>query len=96
MWWNISRADEIKVLSPYPSHREEDLAELTALSHPHWLDYNELVSAIQIDPELKVIMDDLQRNSTNHPSYSLIQQLLFFKGRLVIPTQSKWVPQILG
>lgn len=54
-----------------------------------------MVTAIQNDPTLKVIMDDLQQDSTSHPSYSVIQQLLFFKGRLVIPIHSKCVPQFL-
>lgn len=49
------------------SRRKEQPAELTALSHLRWLDFDELIVVVHNDPKLQSIIIALQRDSSSHP-----------------------------
>lgn len=47
------------------------------------------------DKELQKILTDLAEDPNSHPHYQLIQNKLFFHGKLVIPTTSSLIPILL-
>ncbi|KAF2325168.1 hypothetical protein GH714_024808 [Hevea brasiliensis] len=65
------------------------------LSQPHWLDFDVVSHAVQQDPDLQPIIAALQHDAHSRPLYSLIQQHLFYRGRLVIPSTSSWVHRLI-
>lgn len=53
---------------------------------PQCIDLSWLDAAIRVDLKLGQIILDLTKDPQSHPHYSFIQQWLFYKGKLVIPS----------
>lgn len=66
-----------------------------ALSTPQWLDVESLQKEVQADVNLQPIVEALKIDHAAHPPYNLIGGRLYYKGRLVIPTSSSWIPLLL-
>lgn len=69
--------------------------ELQALSVPLVLNFEVLSSQALQDEKLRKICETLQVNSKAVAGYSLQQGRLFYKGRLVIPKKSPFIPLLL-
>lgn len=76
------------------SRRDGDY-ELSALSIPVWLDWEALESAVTADNNLKKIVEQLRHDPTSVSLYSLVNNRLFYRNRIVIPANSSWIPTLL-
>ncbi|GJR93397.1 ty3-gypsy retrotransposon protein [Tanacetum coccineum] len=75
------------------SRRGED-PKLAALSIPWVIDWEELVREITRDPRLSTIRGQLTKGESAPHGYSMDGQRLLYKGRLVIPRYSPWIPKL--
>ncbi|GJV06154.1 putative mitochondrial protein [Tanacetum coccineum] len=75
------------------SRRGED-PKLAALSIPWVIDWQELVREISRDPQLSTIRGQLTKGESAPDGYSMDGQRLLYKGRLVIPRHSPWIPKL--
>ncbi|KAD7480494.1 hypothetical protein E3N88_03630 [Mikania micrantha] len=66
--------------------RHPSTVQLCALVLPKSLATEEIISALQLDPVTQSLMQKLQQDPASVPHYKLVDQLLLFKGRIVIPS----------
>lgn len=76
------------------SRREED-SELQAIPRPYLQDIQDIDEKVKKDPALAKIIDDLRQDPSSHNHYTLENERFYYKGRLVLPTSSTWVPKLL-
>nr|GMD89796.1 Retrotransposable element Tf2 [Ipomoea batatas] len=55
----------------------------------------ELATAISTDPELSSIVQALRHDPGSRPPFQLLQGCLYYKGRIVLPATSSWIPWLL-
>ncbi|KAI4313106.1 hypothetical protein L6164_026114 [Bauhinia variegata] len=65
------------------------------LSKPYWSEADEIQQEIMADPHYSKVMTALRNDPDSQIGFSLVQDRLFYKGRLVISKDSKWVPIFL-
>ena len=72
-------------------------AELTlaTLSAPFFLDFTELEKQVAADPYLANILALISTDPTTYPHFAKVGTTLRYKGRLVLPTASSLIPQLL-
>ncbi|KOM50008.1 hypothetical protein LR48_Vigan08g083500 [Vigna angularis] len=75
---------------------KEDVAELGVMARPYWQDFGEILREVEEDDKLKRVMDDLRRDPNTHPAYTLEQDRLHYKGRLVLSANSTWIPRLMA
>lgn len=75
--------------------RKGTVSELLALSVPAALQLEEICGAVDKDPELSKLRDDVLSDPTSHPDYSVVQGCLLRSRKLVIPNGSPLVLTIL-
>ncbi|KAK8916726.1 hypothetical protein KSP39_PZI022713 [Platanthera zijinensis] len=63
---------------------------LAHISGPQLESMDEIQDAVQRDPELRAIVEDLQQGHATAPGYHLQNDRLFYHGRVVIPAHSAW------
>ncbi|KAL1544617.1 hypothetical protein AAHA92_21443 [Salvia divinorum] len=78
------------------SRRDEDSLELSALSRPTWPDWSEIQEPFSTDPRLSKIKAALQAGNPAAPHYELIHDVLFYKGRMVVPAHSPWIQRLMA
>ena len=59
------------------------------------MDFEQQGTQLRQDPYLHPIYFDLPIDPTSHPGFSIIQDQLFYKNKLVLPSSSPFVPIIL-
>ncbi|RVW62763.1 Retrovirus-related Pol polyprotein from transposon 17.6 [Vitis vinifera] len=69
--------------------------ELAALMDPSRLDTSLISSQVEVDPHLAKIQQRLLVDPDAYPRYSLDHGVLLYKGRLVLPKASPFVPTLL-
>ena len=77
------------------SHRP-DWVECGSLLIPQWRDWDKLRAELKQDVFLTHLVMDLAQGTTSHVGFQLKDDLLFYKGRLVIPRSSSFAPIILA
>ncbi|KAJ9546382.1 hypothetical protein OSB04_018925 [Centaurea solstitialis] len=75
------------------SRRVEPI-ECMSIGGPQWRDWEELKKEVSEDDFLNRIKKDLVSGETEHKGFEVQQDLLLYKGRLVIPRTSKIIPLI--
>lgn len=75
--------------------RQNEEFSLSAISLPIWIDWAELATAISTDPELSSIVQALRHDPGSRPPFQLLQGCLYYKGRIVLPATSSWIPRLL-
>ena len=76
------------------SRRDED-KELQGIARPFWPDIAEFDEEVKKDLVLAQSLEDLKVDPNSHPQYTLEQDRLYYKGRLVLLTDSTWIPKLL-
>ena len=76
--------------------RRPNLVECGSLLIPQWRDWDKLRVELKQDVFLTHLVIDLAQVTTSHVGFQLKDDLLFYKGRLVIPRSSSFVPMILA
>ena len=74
----------------------ESPAELSAISQPQWIDATAVAAAVRADSFLAPIVATLEAQQPTRIGYSLSHGQLLYKNRLVIPSDSPWVAQLLA
>ncbi|KAH6798946.1 hypothetical protein C2S51_035430 [Perilla frutescens var. frutescens] len=69
--------------------------ELSALPMPTWLGWKSIEEELRRDPKFSLIIQELEAGSENHPSYSLINGVLYYRGRIVLAKDSGYIPRLL-
>lgn len=77
------------------SRQHDELEVKTLVSYPIWEQGNELQAEVMQDPALKEIIEALHSDPASKPGYELKGRVLFYKGRLVIPTASPIIDTLL-
>ncbi|KAD7116687.1 hypothetical protein E3N88_03955 [Mikania micrantha] len=67
----------------------------TLESGPVWIQGAKLVAEAQADPGIQQLMQKYSTDPSKYRGYSLKQGVLFFKNRLVIANNSKYIPTLL-
>ncbi|KAJ9536215.1 hypothetical protein OSB04_un000601 [Centaurea solstitialis] len=75
------------------SRRVEPI-ECMSIGGPQWRDWEELKKEVSEDDFLNRIKKDLVSGETEHKGFEVQQDLLLYKGRLVIPRMLKIIPLI--
>lgn len=68
---------------------------LNALTKAKWMEVERIKEAVLNDLELLKVIQNLSMTDGSSKHYSLVNECLLFKGRLVIPRSSAWVPKLL-
>lgn len=76
------------------SRREEDL-ELSMISRPYWQEISEIDEEVRKDAMLSKVTAELQQKADSHPNYTLENERLYYKGRLVLSASLVWIPKLL-
>lgn len=87
----LSRRDEETVPESELAGHE---GELSAVSLPTWVDWSCLQSAVHQDSECSKIITAL-RAGEGRPHYSLVNENIFYKGRIVMPREAEWTVCLL-
>lgn len=77
------------------SRRDEETLELSAISIPSWSEWSTIQATLSSDPSLSKIKSALEAGQPTSPYYELVQGTLFYKGRIVVPPHSPWIPRLL-
>lgn len=56
----------------------------------------EIMKEVEEDEALKRVMEDIRRDPNTHPAYTLEQERLHYKGRLVLSAQSPWILKLIA
>ncbi|KAD3641652.1 hypothetical protein E3N88_30876 [Mikania micrantha] len=76
--------------------RQAEAGQLAMLeSGPVWIQGAKLVAEAQADPNIQQFMQKYSADPSKYKGYSIKQGVLFFKSRLVIATNSKYIPALL-
>ncbi|KAL5555887.1 hypothetical protein UlMin_038123 [Ulmus minor] len=73
----------------------DEVVEAGAISVVQTLDLETLRADQEQDPILGVIMQHIRNSEEVREGYSMKNDLLFYKGRLVLPKPSKWITSLL-
>ena len=65
------------------------------MTKPFWLDVDKIDEKVRKDPYLSRVIKELEKNSSSHRHYTLQHGRLFYKGRLVLSSNSAWIPKLL-
>ncbi|CAH9076384.1 unnamed protein product [Cuscuta epithymum] len=76
------------------SRRGEE-AELAAISIPEWIGLADIEEEQRNDTNLRDIIQAVEADPNSMPGYELKGRRLIFKGRLVLASDSKWIPLLL-
>ncbi|KOM49767.1 hypothetical protein LR48_Vigan08g059400 [Vigna angularis] len=88
-----------KVADALSRKNEDELQEekeLSVIARPYWQDFREILEEVEADEELRKVIDDLKRDPNSHPSFTLENERLHYKGRLVLSARSAWVPKLIA
>ncbi|WVZ21572.1 hypothetical protein V8G54_008894 [Vigna mungo] len=81
------------------SRRMEDQGkgekELRVVARPYWQDFGDILKEVEEDEYLRKVVEDIKKNLDSHPPFTMENERLHYKGRLVISTQSAWIPKLL-
>ncbi|RDY09944.1 hypothetical protein CR513_05611, partial [Mucuna pruriens] len=77
------------------SRRGEEDVEIKLITKPFWLDFSMFVEEVMGDPKLAKLIEELEVDPNAHTHYTLEQNQLRYKGRLVLPPNSVWIPKLL-
>lgn len=75
--------------------RKSPAVELFAVSVPVSIQLEEIGSEVERDEELSQLLQELRRDPSTHPDYSIVQGRLLRQGKLVVPKTSSLVGVIL-
>ncbi|XP_047979196.1 uncharacterized protein LOC125221113 [Salvia hispanica] len=78
------------------SRRDKALLELSAVSRATWPEWTSVQSSIAADPTLAKIKTELEAGRPSSPHYELVHGTLFYKGRIVVPSQSPWIQKLIA
>jgi len=67
---------------------EDETADPGVLTRPIWQDWETIEEEIQKDEELRKIIEELKVDPEAHGNYTLENERLHYKGRLVLSTTS--------
>ncbi|XP_014499236.1 uncharacterized protein LOC106760296 [Vigna radiata var. radiata] len=75
---------------------EMEEGELQLISRPFWHDFNDILREVEEDVALQKVIADLKQDSNSHGAYTLENERLHYKGRMVISSSSTWIPKLLA
>nr|GMD22334.1 Transposon Ty3-G Gag-Pol polyprotein [Ipomoea batatas] len=78
-----------------PLTMKGEAVELSAITLPFSIDWVELDTAVSRDISLQAICECLRKDPISFPDYQLVNGRLFYKGRIVIPATTPWIPKLL-
>ncbi|KFK40399.1 hypothetical protein AALP_AA3G368400 [Arabis alpina] len=76
-------------------HEKEVMPQLFALSVPAAIQLEDICSEVNRDSQLKKLKEEVLRDPSTHPDFSVVQGRLFRQGKLVLPRTSQLVGVIL-
>ncbi|KAL4588404.1 hypothetical protein LXL04_001290 [Taraxacum kok-saghyz] len=68
---------------------------LSMVSSPQWLDGKNLLDGYDSDAHIQKMIKNLNSDPFSYPKYTLIDNRLYYKHKLVIPASSPWVTRLL-
>lgn len=77
------------------SRRSED-ATLAAISIPYWAQWDSLDAELFVDAEYQQLKEKIMAAPNSFPRHKVIQGRAFFNGKLLLPSNSKWIPLLLS
>ena len=65
------------------------------MTKPYWLDADEISEEVRKDSHLSKIIEGLEKDCDSQRHYTLQYGRLFYKRRLVLVSNSAWIPRLL-
>ncbi|XP_017442779.1 uncharacterized protein LOC108347848 [Vigna angularis] len=93
--YKIGSSDKVADALSRKGEKGIEELELQAISRPYWHDFREVLKEVEEDESLKKIVDEIKRDPNCHASYTLENDRLHYKGRLVLSAKSIWIPKLL-
>lgn len=56
---------------------------LRVITIPYWPDFQEIIEEVEKDEGMKKILEEIKNDPDSHPAYTLENERLHFKGRLM-------------
>ncbi|CAH9084949.1 unnamed protein product [Cuscuta europaea] len=75
--------------------RKGEIMDLAAVSMPEWLGLADIEEEQKKNNFLREIIQTLATDPASVPGYEVIGRRLFYKGRLALASDSKWIPRLL-
>lgn len=79
----------------YALFRWEVVRNVLALTVPAAIQLEDIYGEVDRYPQLKAIKEDLRADVSSHPGYTLVQERLMYRGRLVVPRNSSMISLIM-
>ncbi|WVZ22270.1 hypothetical protein V8G54_000814 [Vigna mungo] len=70
--------------------------ELRTMTRLYWHDFQEVLREVEEDETLRRKINDVKRDPNSHAAYTLENDRLHYKGRLVLSAKSVWIPKLLA
>lgn len=70
------------------SRLHEVQSQIFAITIPHWDFLQKLQEQFKTDTQLQQLMSQVQEDPNSHPDFQVLQGILFYKGKLYIPSSS--------
>ncbi|XP_052728408.1 transposon Tf2-1 polyprotein isoform X1 [Vigna angularis] len=70
--------------------------ELRVVARPYWQDFEEVTREVAADPILQKVVEEIKADPNTHPAYSLENERLHYKGRLVLSAKSSWIATLIA
>lgn len=76
--------------------RRGEATQCMVMSVPNVVNWEEMKNDLMKDPELNLIKEKVLSGDDNTNGYVIDGEHLFYKGRIVLPRTSKWIPQLFN
>lgn len=63
---------------------------------PYWQNFQEVLREVEEDETLITVMEDIKTDPNSQPAFTLENDRLHYKGRLVLSAQSAWIPKLIA
>lgn len=74
---------------------DEEEADLKVIIRPYWQDFELVEVEIRNDSILQKIIGNLKNNPNSYMNYTLENEGLHYKGRMVLLATYKWFPKLI-
>lgn len=84
------------MLSRRKEENGEDEKKLRVVGRPYWQDFQEDLREVKEDGVLVKVIEDIKKDPNLHPAFTIKNDRLHYKGRLVLSASLAWIPKLLA
>lgn len=85
----------VDALSRKGEDKGEEEKEMRVVARPYCQDFQEVLREVEEDETLVKVIVDIKMDPNSHPAFTLENDKLHYKGRLVLSAQSTWIAKLI-